>query len=113
LKEIEDIQAGLWDKKIQAELSGEPETLTELPKEENLEKAQPSDEVFDGSELSGVSESAESSSSSQMKVCFILTSEPRNVVLICFRMKHILPSINWCKMSYRRSRHPPRARNKM
>ncbi|KAF8165307.1 hypothetical protein B0H34DRAFT_688675 [Crassisporium funariophilum] len=64
LKEIEEIRAGLWDKETEAELTSEAPTGHESPKhllELNTDK--PSDEVFGGSDLSGVTESAESGSS--------------------------------------------------
>ncbi|KAF9485329.1 Bromodomain-containing protein [Pholiota conissans] len=68
LKEIDDIRAGHWDKTIKAKLSGQPDTSIEPSKEDGLDKTQPLNENFDGSELSRVTDSADSfSPSSQLK----------------------------------------------
>ncbi|TFK43493.1 hypothetical protein BDQ12DRAFT_662147 [Crucibulum laeve] len=56
--EIEDIRSGLWDDKLKAKITGVP-----LPEQEPAEKSTltPSAEVFDGSDLSGVTDSSSSS----------------------------------------------------
>ncbi|CAA7259802.1 unnamed protein product [Cyclocybe aegerita] len=67
LKEIEDIRAGLWDKAGQARTSKETTPEPETSDQKDTSADQPMDDTFGGSDLSGVTESVESSSSPQTK----------------------------------------------
>lgn len=110
LKEIEDIRAGLWDKKIESQVTGKVlldedkgEDDTEIPniiEKTGATPSQSTDEIFDGSELSGVTESVESASSFSLpKVgryaisctkCHVLTRSQDDLVVSSTNEEHVL-----------------------